>query len=108
MNDARRERALNFCHAFLQRLLTWSSLGHQILDSYLLLFLEALLCSIQYKNHQLLLYLEGIKFRGYLVLRLEKKNFCGFLIPRFGDYKTFHRYLKANFTIYNSFERHLL
>ena len=39
-------------------------------------------------------YLNGIKFRGYLIQRLEIKNtFCGYLISRFGDYKIFHGYL---------------
>ena len=52
MKGARRERALSFWHAFLQRLLTWSS-NFKFLS---IVIPKALfLCSIQWNNHQLLL-----------------------------------------------------
>ena len=54
-------------------------------------------CSLLCYIEEIRSYLKGIKFRGYLISRLEKIIFCGHLISWFGDCKTFHGYLISRF-----------
>ena len=43
-------------------------------------------------------YLKDIKFRGYLISRLEKITFCAYLISLFGECKKFHAYFIRDFS----------
>ena len=42
-------------------------------------------------------YLKGIEFCEHLISQTEKKKNCGYFISRFGDCKTFHKYLVLRF-----------